>query len=200
MNRLKLTLSCCLAGMLALSASVPLAAGGEETAEQRTRREALQKKWTELPVVQVGTALQDVRFTTVALDKSKVQLGKEMYYAIRFKVPESAGNFLWAWRSELTDQRFSWGILASQGTTDAGFTESDHKRLQKDVKDLGKKGSPFVVQWLDRGQLTPGGDYILWFHFEKAGAFAKPTVVCSLNVIPGGADMRWKDVFPMFYE
>ena len=48
--------------------------------------------------------------------------------------------------------------------------------------------------------MTPSGDYILWFQFEKLGAFTKPIIVCSLNVIPGGADMRWKDVFPVFYE
>jgi hypothetical protein len=156
----------------------------------------VQKKRAELPTVEVGASLQDIRFRTVALDKGKVQVGKDVYYAMRFRAPELAGDFLWAWRAELPDQQISWGILASQGTTDAGFTEADTKHLQKDVKDLGKKGSPFVVQWLDRGQMTLSGDYILWFRFEKVGSFTKPTIVCSLNVIPGGADMRWKDVFP----
>jgi hypothetical protein len=199
MTRWRLTLFCWLAGILCLSASIQLAADGEETAEQRTRREALQKKWAELPTVEVGTSLKDVRFKTVVLDKSKVQVGKEVYYAMRFRAPESAGDFLWAWRP-WEDQTISWGLVSSQGPTAPGFSETDTRYLQKDAKDLGKKGAGFIVQWLNLGQLTPGGDYILWFQFEKVGPFTKPTVVCSLNVIPGGADMRWKDVFPMFYE
>jgi len=177
-----------------------LAGGAEESDERRTQREVLQKKWAELPTVEVGTSSRDIRFRTVLLDKGKVQVGRDVYYAMRFRAPELAGDFLWAWRGEPSDQRIGWGILASQGTTDARFSEVEQKYLQKDLKEVGKKGVGFIAQWLDLGQLTPGGDYILWFRFEKVGPFTKPTVVCSLNVIPGGADLRWKDVFPVFYE
>jgi hypothetical protein len=193
-------LVCWLAGILVLAASARLMAGEEETPEQRMRREAVQKQWAQLPAVEVGTSLKDVRFTRVVLDKSKVQVGKDVYYALRFRAPESGGDFLWAWRPELLDQRVSWGILAAQGTTDARSSQKYRTNLDKDVKDLGTKGNPFFLHWLDIGQLTSGGDYILWFQFEKAGLFTKPAVVCSLNVIPGGADMRWKDIFPMLYQ
>jgi hypothetical protein len=189
-----------LAGVVGLVVSIGAAAGGEETPEQRTRREALQKQWAQLPSVEVGAGLKDVRFRTVALDKAKVQVGRDVYYAIRFRAPEPAGDFLWAWRPELPDQRVNWGIVALQGTTDAGFGEIDNVYLNKDAKDLGKKGNAFFVQWLNLGELKPGGDYVLWFQFEKVGLFTKPAIVCSLNVIPGGADMRWKDVFPMLYQ
>ena len=82
MNGLRPSLFSYLAAMLSLSASIQLALAGDETLGQRTRHEAIQEKWNELPIVEVGTSLKDIRFKTVVLDKGKVQVGKEVTHAL----------------------------------------------------------------------------------------------------------------------
>jgi len=186
-----------LAGLLAawaVSARVSAQDGAEEKHQHVLRLNAeLQRKVAQLPVATVNTALDSVKFTTLALDDTLTVVDGQNNYAFRFTTPSTPGDLMWAF--QLAPGLAEWYICPASGTM-TGFKTFSDKRLPHDVEGIGKKGERFIIQRHYASYLKPDTEYIMWFHFETG----KPAAVrFSLNAV-AGEELTVSHLFPVFWE
>jgi hypothetical protein len=182
--------------LAALLAGMSLSAqDGEDGEMAHVRRLAaeLQKKVAQLPVAAVNTALDAVKYVSLALDDTLTVVDGRNNYAFRFKTPTTPGDLMWSFR--MPPGMECWFICPAAGTMQ-GFKNFSDKRLPRDVEGVGKKGERFIVQRLYASSLKPDTEYIMWFQFAAGRTAA---VTFSLNVV-AGEGLTVSHLFPYFWE